>query len=206
VKELEKRVDVGQDPRMFYFSRLMKASSGKHSVASKELGRLYPKACVVCGEVVNVTLAHIVAGNNATDYKPFSTPKYIDDLDVKSPRNFLWLCGSEGNEGTCHNEFDRYLLTLWYNPFSGKYRIFSLNKNWAKYSDRHNVELALPHKPYRRLLAWRTRACFQMNSFLLADMNITELINSVNFSEESHSVANNDRDIGTIDTSTIDDA
>lgn len=183
----------------------MKPSSGKHSLASKKLVEIYHlKRCIVCGETENVTMAHIVAGNKSTCYGSFSTPTYIDDLDVKSPRNFLLLCGSEGAEGTCHNEFDKYLLTLWYNTFSKKYRVMSLNKNWKRYADFHNIELILPHQPYRRLLAWRTRYCFQINSFLLAGTNVTELVNSLNLSEESHSIAEPSNIEGEIvDTSTI---
>ena len=44
--------------------------------------------------------------------------RYVDELDSKSKRNFIPLCGTKGQAGTCHNEFDNYGITLLYNPLT----------------------------------------------------------------------------------------
>ena len=88
-------------------------------MASKYIDANYGNKYLFCGEKNNVTKAHIVAGNRSVDYSAFSKPVYKDELDVKSPRNFLQLCGVvDGVEESCHNEFDKYLMTLIYNPFA----------------------------------------------------------------------------------------
>jgi hypothetical protein len=197
LEALEQRVIIGQDERLYFFCRLMPPSSGKHTVAATTIWDLYD-ACVVCGmkKGINskgqstVTLAHIVAGSKKVRYTPFSTPRYVDDLDVSSNRNFLPLCGTDGEPESCHNEFDKYSLTFLYDPFLKTYKVLCLNKAWSKYDACNGKTLSLKHEPYRRLLAWRTRHCFQINAFLLNGRpDVDALIRAVNFSEESHSMA-----------------
>ena len=95
------------------------------------------------------------------DYSAFSKPTYKDKLDIHSARNVLPLCGNEGKKDTCHNEFDKYLMTLIYQPFENCYRVYCLRQTFPKYHLCHgrvvNVDMTIP--PYRRLLAWRTRKC-----------------------------------------------
>lgn len=205
---LKKRVSTGLDERLFYFSRLMPSSSGKHTAAATTIWDKYDE-CVVCGRKrefdasgrATVTLAHIVPGNSLISYKAFGRPRYRDDLNIKSIRNFLPLCGTEGLAESCHNEFDKYLLTILYDPFLKVFKALSLNALWSKHDACNGKTLRLSHTPYRRLLAWRTRHCFQVNSFLLNGISdIDALISAANFSEESHSIAGDDA-AGTIDTS-----
>ena len=182
-------MSVGQDRRMQYFSAVMAPSEGRHSVASKEIKNKYGSVCWICQSTNNITMAHILAGNSSVDYSPFSRPVYKNDLDVKSERNFLLLCGLKGQHGTCHNEFDKYMLTLLYDPLKSSYTILSLNKEWVHYNELNGTQVILKHHPYRRLLAWRTRYCFQTNSFMTREMDVNALINAANFSEESYSIA-----------------
>ena len=123
-KKIEKRLAVDQDERLSFFSRAVR-SVGKHSVASRLIRNspVYNNRCAFCGNTP-VTMAHIVAGDSEMDYSPFSRG-YVSKLDVKSPRNFLPLCGTLGSYGSCHDEFDKFRLTLLYRPFQSTYTIFS---------------------------------------------------------------------------------
>jgi hypothetical protein len=73
-----------------------------------------------------------------------------------SARNFLPLCGTEGIYGTCHDEFDKFRITLLYNPLRGVYTIYCLDLVNSPKADLHlrdiNVDPDFP--PDRRLLAW----------------------------------------------------
>lgn len=173
----------------------MPGSSGRHSQASKIIDETYGKTCIFCGESTgNVTKAHLIAGNKMIDYTPFGIPTYKDDLDVKSARNFLPLCGTEGQEGTCHNEFDKFLMSLLYDPFSGKYSIFCFNTKFSKYTQCHGKEVAVNESfpPYRRILAWRFRKCIQEQQYLIRPEDIDNLLRKCEFSEKSKSVADED--------------
>ena len=80
----------------------MPKSSGRQSIASRFTDqRMYGNRCLFCDETSDITKAHIVAGKKRVDYSLFCQPLYIDELDVKSPRNFIPLCGNGGKEGTC---------------------------------------------------------------------------------------------------------
>ena len=190
VKRLEERGSIIQDERLSLFSKAMGRSSGKHSVASRFIDETYGHRCLFCGETNDVTKAHIVAANKNADYSVFCKPLYRDDLDVKSPRNFIPLCGTDGKEGTCHNEFDKYLMTLIYNPFEGKFAVRCLRESFPKFQlcDGRVVHVDANLPPYRRLLAWRTRKCIMEHQYLIRGQ-VSEWIQLCNFSEDSHSIA-----------------
>lgn len=191
VDTLELRTTIMQDERLSFFSKAMPGSIGRHSEASRIINNTYGRRCLFCDETNDVSNAHIVAGNTDVNYSAFCKPKYKDNLEVKSARNFLPLCGAEGKDGTCHNEFDKYLMTLLYQPFEGVYRVYCLRKTFPKYSICHdrvvNVDMTIP--PYCRLLAWRTRKCIMEHQSLIP-RDVDNLIRLSNFSERSHSVAN----------------
>jgi hypothetical protein len=188
---MEERNSIAQDDRIYFFSKAMPKSSGKHSIASRILDAAYGPRCLFCDETNDVTKAHIVAGNKDVDYSVFSKPNYIDNLDVKSPRNFIPLCGTDGKEGTCHNEFDKYLMTLLYNPLQGTFEVRCLRDSFPKYDLCHGrvVHIDLSNPPYRRLLAWRTRKCILEHQPMIRG-EVNEWLLLCNFSENSHSIAN----------------
>ena len=193
VENLRARSFIAQDERIYFFTKGMPGSTGtrKLSIVSKMIQKDYHGRCLFCGEEKNVTKAHIVAGNSNVDYSPFSKPKYRDDLDVSSPRNYIPLCGTDGMDGTCHNEFDKYLMTLLYNPFEKVFKIYCLRENFPKYEQCHlrvvNVSPTFP--PYCRLLAWRSRKCIMEHEYLIS-AEIVSWIEMCNFSEKSHSIVN----------------
>jgi hypothetical protein len=110
-----KTFDLGR--QNYFFSNAMPKSSGKHSDASNTIRTEYGGRCLFCG-TIGATLAHLLAGNSAVNYASFGCPKYRDDLKIKSPRNFIPLCGSHGQIGTCRNEFDCYKMSLLFNPLT----------------------------------------------------------------------------------------
>lgn len=143
-------------------------------------------------------MAHIVPGANGVDYSPFCEG-YSTPLDVKSARNFLPLCGTEGIYGTCHDEFDKFRITLLYNPLRGVYTIFCLDLANSPKADLHltdiNVDPDFP--PYRRLLAWRTRKCLLEHGSKMVDKG-DALFSMAKFSDGSRSVSSHDEDDGDI--------
>lgn len=195
---LEKRVNIGQDERMLFFSKLVSSSSCNHGIiAAETIWELY-NACVVCGlnrelitlssgqQQYTVTMAPIVSDTIEKEhFGVFGTPRYVDNLNTASIRNFIPLCGA------CHNEFDKHTMTFLYDPFNAKYKVLCLNKNWDKYDACNDKELELKHMPYRRLLAWRTRYCLQVNNYFLLQgrTDVDALITRANFSEDCQSVA-----------------
>jgi hypothetical protein len=191
LEALEERNSIAQDERISFFNKAMPKSSGKHSIASATLDAFYGHRCLFCDETNDVTKAHIVAGNNDVNYSVFCKPHYRDDLDVKSPRNFIPLCGTDGKAGTCHNEFDKYLMTLLYNPLLGTFEVRCLRDSFPKYEFCHGrvVNVDSNNPPYRRLLAWRTRKCILEHQPRIRG-EVHEWLLLCNFSENSHSIAN----------------
>jgi hypothetical protein len=189
VGELESRDAVRADDRLAFFSRAVR-STGRHTLASVHIRQsaVYGGCCAFCGSPDNITMAHIVPGAGDVDYSPFNDG-YSTPLDVKSPRNFLPLCGTEGKHGTCHDEFDKFRLTLLYNPFRQAYTLYCLDLVNSPKASLHlkdiNVDPNFP--PYRRLLAWRTRKCLLEHGSKMADKG-DALFSMAKFSDGSRSV------------------
>ena len=165
----------------------MAASSGKHSLASKVIDDCYGRTCLFCGETNKISKAHLVAGNHSVNYSPFGVSNgYRDNLDVKSPRNFIPLCGTLGEAGTCNDAFDKYLLTIIFDPMKNLYRVISFDSSFVKHAEVSNKELSVPEKcrPYTRLLTWRARKCLFEHGYRIAE-DISTVLTAVNLSDES---------------------
>ncbi len=150
----------------------------------------FDRPCMFCGATINTTNAHIVAGNKTIDYSPFQPPHYKTELNVKSPRNFLRLCGTEGMYNTCYDEFDKFRITLLYNPFEQAYVIFCLDLVNSPKANLHGQRACVDkdYPPYRRLLAWRSRKCLLEHGSCMEDKG-ARLLNLSKFSDVSRSVA-----------------
>ena len=83
------------------------------------------------------------------------------------------LCGTKGEAGTCHNEFDNFGITLLYNPLTKKYVKYCLNSNFKTDKNLHGKETEIVGEfpPYCRLLSWRSRTCAQRNQFFFGGDN-----------------------------------
>jgi hypothetical protein len=195
--ELKSRDIIRGDDRLVFFSRVVR-STGNHSVASRQIrnSAVFGGRCAFCGSTGNITMAHIVAGATGVDYSPFCLG-YSTPLDVRSARNFLPLCGTEGNSGTCHDEFDKFRITLLYNPLRVVYTIYCLDLVNSPKADLHLRDIAVDPNfpPYRRLLAWRTRKCLLEHGCRMADKG-DALFLLATFSDGSRSVSSHDEDEG----------
>ena len=185
------------DPRLSYFSLRYFSVTMPHSTASKQIAKSYGQKCLFCGSTAGVTVAHLVAGNADVNYSVFGKPTYIDDLDVKSVRNFIPLCGAIGMEGSCHNEFDNYLIGMVPIPLgegSNQCTLICLRPSFAKYKELNNkiISVLEPH-PYRRLLAWRNRKCL-LEHGQYCSVGIENILGACDLSENANSVNSGDSD------------
>lgn len=196
VADMKSRDSIRGDDRLTLFSKVFR-STDRHSRASSKIRKspIYDGRCAFCRtNTPPITISHIVAGSSDLDYTPFNTG-YKTLLDVKSPRNFLPLCGTEGRYGTCHDEFDKFRITLLYNPFDQSYSIFCLDVNNSPKANLHGrkIEVDENFPPYRRLLAWRTRKCLLEHGGKMEDKG-NSLFLLAKFSDQSKSVATNEED------------
>lgn len=102
VRQLRTEFKLGRDPRLFFFSGVIRSVNGKHSQASKSIRDRY-KACVFCGKKDGLTMAHLISEveeSGDVSLSAFGKPTYVDNLDVKSSRNFILLCGTKGEQGS----------------------------------------------------------------------------------------------------------
>ena len=204
--QLNAQLRLVQDPRLSFFSMAMPGSKGSHSTASKQIKKTYGLKCLFCGSDEAVTLAHLVAGNADVNYSPFGKPNYRDALDVKSPRNFILLCGTFGKRGSCHNEFDNYLIGMVPVPLAvplavpleegaSHCTLICLRPTFEKYEELNNkiITVLEPH-PYRRLLAWRNRKCLLEHGRLCSDNDIQNALRACDLSEIANSINDGDAD------------
>lgn len=135
-------------------------------------------------------MAHILADTKDKTLHPLfgKANHYVDDFNPKSPRNFIPLCGTHGEAGTCHNEFDNYQITLLYNPLKLKYVTYCFNPLFKTHLHGKEIEISGMYPPYRRLLAWRSKYCVRKNQHFLNEDLRQEFVSACNFSETSKSV------------------
>ena len=164
VRSVKDELSMKDDPRLQYFSAAATASSGKHSIADQAINAWYGGKCVLCGES-GATRAHLLAGNHLSTFPDFGPPAYPNDVDIKSSKNFIPLCGNLGNIKTCHDAFDRHLLAITYNVLKSSFVCYSLNEKFEKHSAVHLKEFVFhkEHKPYKRVLAVRAKKCYNDN-------------------------------------------
>jgi hypothetical protein len=226
-----KTIESYADPKLDIFQLSIRsddAASGKSKAASKYHEALH---CCICGTFairgcadypdVPITWAHIAVSSNNTRaekaYKEYGVAAgFVDDLNPKSERNFIPLCGTSGSrkpvfdkngkftgkmESTCHSLFDNYEMIILYNPFVSNYCYWVGRQDHSLYNIRiANNELNqtgdmanIPktHSPYKRLLVWRAKYCFMAKSSLFRDLRL-ENMNIFAQVSQIASVAGND--------------
>ncbi len=164
----------------------MPGSDRSHSTVSRRLKKEY-EGCAICklkGLTVPANAAHIVASNSSINYALFNRPHYPDDIDPKCIRNYIPLCGTLGEKDSCHNEFDQFLLAFIYNPLERNFIITCLRSSWTHY-DLNGSTISFSHQPYRRLVAWRSRHCFQVHAHLVPD-EIWQSTTAIDLSDGSY--------------------
>lgn len=189
VARLKSLVNTQMDDKFMFFTPAMpsSANSSKHRRVLAQMDQPYWKVCLFCGSDDNITRARLVADSKDMNYSAFGKPYYKTDLDLKSIRNFIPLCGTLGQKGTCRDLFDKYLISMLYNPLSKKYRIICLDSTADQYR-LHGNEVELKHEPYTRLLAWRTKFCVYSSYLKVDPDDITYIWRMACFSEISRSI------------------
>jgi hypothetical protein len=203
IKKLDDQSSLRTDRRMEMFGSLMRGSlksvDGSKSLskqvneAKNAVKELHKNRCLACGSDYRLSAAHLVAGHPKNNYDAFSMLNgYKDDYNFTSVRNFIPLCGSSGENHTCHNEFDKHFMAFVPDPFyRGNYTIQCLREEFSKYRDLNgkNVTLDLRAEiPYTRALAWHARKCYLHSSTKTSD-EIWNLIQRCDLSEGAESVA-----------------
>jgi hypothetical protein len=108
------------DPRLSAWNAGSSSSTSSNTSASVSSSRKAYKnrigVCMGCGINSNLTIAHIVSHRRRADINTLFgiDGNYIDEVDVESERNYLVLCGTFGQQGTCHNYFDSLHMSLYY--------------------------------------------------------------------------------------------
>ena len=108
------------DPRLSVWnvggSSSTSSSTPVNVSSSRKAYRNQIGVCMGCGNNSNLSIAHIVSHRRGADINLlFGTDgNYIDEVDIESERNYLVLCGSHGQQGTCHNYFDNLQMSLYY--------------------------------------------------------------------------------------------
>jgi hypothetical protein len=164
-----------QTLKLRYYSRVGRDKSGD----------IMKYRCCVCGTAegpgVDITAAHIAPGNedpkNKKYYSCFGRSNgYVDEVNPKSERNYLILCGTHGSKrptargpvDSCHSLFDNFDLIVLQNPVSKEYRYWCGKEDHPLYNLSNEaggrVYIVSNHKPYQRLLVWRTKHCLRTNS------------------------------------------
>ena len=162
------------DPRLSYFNTDEKSSVGSKAIADQAIYQRRKNAkqtallhgcCMGCGTTACITCAHIVGNTgNMADYTCWGTSStianYTSDIDPYSSANLLVLCGTKGNPGTCHDAYDKHIISLYYDEAQGDYvwwvRLPDFRNPYG--IDIHGQHIAIADPKYRRLLAWRTLA------------------------------------------------
>jgi len=116
-----------------------------------------------------LTIAHIVAdlgySKRSTSYTDFGkTSDYVDDIDPGCKSNYLLLCGTQGQAGSCHNEYDLLKMSLYWDHRDHLYKWFTPHSSTftggcpppgCSVSTTVWTTAEIGEK-YTRLLAWRT--------------------------------------------------
>lgn len=116
-----------------------------------------------------LTCAHIVANTgNMADYDVWNTTSslanYTTDIDPYSSANLLVLCGTRGEQNTCHDSYCKHEISLYYDDARDDYVWWVRLPDFRNHrgEDIHGKHVAIADPKYRRLLAWRTLATMNM--------------------------------------------
>lgn len=132
-----------------------------------------------------LTTAHIVPNIEGLDTFFGKCNSYIDDVKAESVANYLVLCGTQGQSGSCHNEYDNLALSLYYSKPDDRYQwvMGDGSRQWSK-ADGSIIELGVLDpgvvgRKYARLLNWRTiRTLLQPGT--KCSLSIAERTNFIN--------------------------
>lgn len=198
-EELQQEFAHMIDPRLIYFNPEDSVASKydygttEFDFAKSEKGEVRKYGvCMGCGRDaptckdlgVELTCAHILSSKAGSSQlsSDFGEGKgYVDDIVLSSRRNYLLLCGTMGNKGSCHHAFDTRQISLFYSADDNSYKWYRMDEldlcfNASGFDDSTSSSfsasgttvrtrsapglMTIPEattvNKYRRLLAWRT--------------------------------------------------
>ena len=110
---------------------------------------------------LRISMAHLVS-SGGDDYSQLNVHGEEDNVNPRSPRNLIPLCGTHRAIGSCHHLFDNQAIALMYNTLKQGYGLhcFTPNEGIKEYQE---VALKVPHscRPYQRVLNARAKACLR---------------------------------------------
>lgn len=193
------------DPRLTYFSTDEPSSAGSKAIQdpimimhrrNQKSIALQHTQCMACGgdgsnSVHGLTCAHIVPNTGKlSDYTCWGTSStianYATDIDPYSSANLLVLCGTKGEQGTCHDAYDKHQISMYYNEATNDYIWWVRRPDYVNHmgADIHDKHVGIADPKYRRLLAWRTLAAMQVLGPTRLQ-TVTEKINLVDKIQQS---------------------
>ena len=156
----------------------VKSDSVLGTAIRRHVAEMSENKCAVCGTNVNVTVAHIF--KTAADCRALGLP--FDES------NFICLCGTDGERGSCHNYFDKFQMSF----MSGGEDIWLVIGG----NEHHGKIVNLPTKPRKRAIHTHFARCFIMKSFIGLPEGEERHNGQLSKSFEVESVASDDVDVG----------
>ena len=157
-----------EDPNLKVFDE----TSGHKTVAPTDEMKTRIKQryrCAFCGarktKEMPVTCAYLTKRSGKYDQG------FPVGFDLQSDRNFIYLCGTKGRVGTCHDGFDTHLLALLPGVLDQPWKVISCYEHFTRHEE--GAKLPQLHDPffsgfqpgmlYNRVLSTRLRKFCQQN-------------------------------------------
>ena len=146
--------------------------------------------CALCGAgdgQRRITSAHIIPEGASSDeavWHRLNSPLYKEKFDARSPRNYLFLCGRQGDQGSCHHLFDAHAFLFKLDGDLAKPR---LKVHAVKAAANHLDGTLLPveYNPYKRALAAHAKNTLRRQAPGMEETLRDSLTECVKFSDES---------------------
>ena len=114
--------------------------------------------CMGCGctDPSKLSVAHIVAHNAAINTLFGEDGNYVDNVEIECTRNYLVLCGKQGEENTCHNSYDNLKMSLYFSKADDVFKWYTVDDVTAERVRDRVLSVDEIGDKYVRLLNWRT--------------------------------------------------
>ena len=142
------------------------------------------------GRNSGLTVAHIVPNMPQINVLFGTDNNYKDNITIECESNYLVLCGTQGQNGSCHNEYDNFQMSLYYNKDTDRYE-WVMNdgrREWTKVDGSVLIPSVLDPaqvgRKYARLLNWRTIRTLLQPGVTIPIAERTQLMNNLKNWEE----------------------
>ena len=137
----------------------------------------------VDGPEIKITNAHLVSSGIDEFYiERFNSQEYSVPFDPENIRNFIPLCGTLGARETCHDAFDKHVISLIYDPLAACFKLICLDPiapQFVKSMDRKILEKIPAIKPYKRVIAARFLHDLKKFDSSILDRNLAQYYHSL---------------------------